>query len=142
MAKHRKTKKWRGRGLDESALTTVKDLIKSLPMRRDLLIEYLHLIQDNQRCLPAPHLHALAHLMKISSTEVYEVASFYHHFDIVKEEETPPPELTVRVCESVTCNLFGSNQLIDSLRSEYGDSVSAKSPQASQFMNQRHTLTS
>jgi len=60
MAKHQKTKKWRGRGLDESALTTVKDLIQHLPMRRDLLIEYLHLIQDSQHCLPAPHIHALA----------------------------------------------------------------------------------
>ena len=107
MAKHQKTKKWRGRGLDESALTTVRDLIQHLPMRRDLLIEYLHLIQDSQHCLPAPHIHALAHEMKISSTEVYEVASFYHHFDVVKEEETPPPELTVRVCESVTCYQTG-----------------------------------
>jgi len=123
MAKHQKTKKWRGRGLDESALTTVKGLIQSLPMRRDLLIEYLHLIQDSQHCLPAPHLHALAHLMKISSTEVYEVASFYHHFDVVKEEENPPPALTVRVCESVTCSLFGSAKLIDSLKSTYGDTV-------------------
>ncbi len=123
MAKHQKTKKWRGRGLDESALTTVKELIQHLPMRRDLLIEYLHLIQDSQCCLPAPHLHALAHVMKISSTEVYEVASFYHHFDVVKEEENPPPELTIRVCESVTCSLFGSDNLIQSLKSEYGDSV-------------------
>ena len=64
MAKHQKTKKWRGRGLDESALTTVKDLIQHLPMRRDLLIEYLHLIQDSQHCLPAPYIHALAHEMK------------------------------------------------------------------------------
>ncbi|XP_076037850.1 NADH-quinone oxidoreductase subunit 2-like [Oratosquilla oratoria] len=61
--------------------------------------------------------------MKISQTEVYEVASFYHHFDIVKEGDEPPPELTVRVCESVSCSLFGSEQLISSLQAEYGDSV-------------------
>lgn len=61
--------------------------------------------------------------MKISQTEVYEVASFYHHFDIVKEGDEPPPALTVRVCESVSCSLFGSEQLISSLQAEYGDSV-------------------
>ena len=80
MAKQQKTKKWRGRGLDESALNTVTALISDMPMRRDLLIEYLHRIQDSQHCLPAAQLNALAHLMKISPTEVYEVASFYHHF--------------------------------------------------------------
>ena len=123
MAKQKKTKKWRGRGLDESALTTVTELINDMPMRRDLLIEYLHRIQDSQHCLPAAQLHALAHLMKISAAEVYEVASFYHHFDVVKEEETPPPELTVRVCESVSCSMFGSKDLISSLKDEYGDEV-------------------
>ena len=123
MAKQRKTKKWRGRGLDESALNTVSELINDMPMRRDLLIEYLHRIQDSQHCLPAAQLNALAHLMKISAAEVYEVASFYHHFDVVKEEETPPPELTVRVCESVSCSMFGSKDLISSLKNEYGDEV-------------------
>ena len=123
MAKQRKTKKWRGRGLDESALNTVSELINDMPMRRDLLIEYLHRIQDSQHCLPAAQLNALAHLMKISAAEVYEVASFYHHFDVVKEEETPPPELTVRVCESVSCSMFGSKDLISSLKDEYGDEV-------------------
>lgn len=123
MAKHKKTKKWRGRGLDQEALTAVTELISDMPMRRDLLIEYLHRIQDSQHHLPAAHLHALAHLMKISAAEVYEVASFYHHFDVVKEEETPPPELTVRVCESVSCDLFGSKRLIASLKAEYGDAV-------------------
>ena len=123
MAKQKKTKQWRGRGLDESALTTVTELINDMPMRRDLLIEYLHRIQDHQHCLPAAQLHALAHLVKISAAEVYEVASFYHHFDVVKEEETPPPELTVRVCESVSCDMFGSKDLIASLKTEYGDAV-------------------
>ncbi|WP_245929708.1 NAD(P)H-dependent oxidoreductase subunit E [Leucothrix pacifica] len=123
MAKQKKTKKWRGRGLDESALNTVEALIDDMPMRRDLLIEYLHRIQDSQHCLPAAQLNALAHLMKISPTEVYEVASFYHHFDVVKEEETPPPALTVRVCESVSCDMFGSKDLIASLQAEYGDEV-------------------
>ena len=123
MAKQKKTKKWRGRGLDETALNTVSELINDMPMRRDLLIEYLHRIQDSQHCLPAAQLNALAHLMKISATEVYEVASFYHHFDMVKEEETPPPELTVRVCESVSCSMFGSKDLMSSLNDKYGDEV-------------------
>ena len=123
MAKQKKTKKWRGRGLDETALNTVSELINDMPMRRDLLIEYLHRIQDSQHCLPAAQLNALAHLMKISATEVYEVASFYHHFDVVKEEETPPPELTVRVCESVSCSMFGSKDLMSSLNDKYGDEV-------------------
>jgi len=123
MAKRTKTQKWRGRGLDTEALATVSDLIKDMPVRRDLLIEYLHKIQDSQHCLPAPHLHALAHLLKISSTEVYEVASFYHHFDVIKEGEEEPPELTIRVCESVSCEMFGSKALIDSLQTHYGDSI-------------------
>ncbi|PID45337.1 MAG: NADH-quinone oxidoreductase subunit F [Proteobacteria bacterium] len=123
MAKQKKTKKWRGRGLDGSALQIVSELISDLPMRRDLLIEYLHRIQDSEHCLPAAHLNALAHLMKISQAEVYEVASFYHHFDVVKEGDTPPPELTIRVCESVSCDMFGSKDLITSLKTEYGDSV-------------------
>ncbi|WP_022951940.1 NAD(P)H-dependent oxidoreductase subunit E [Leucothrix mucor] len=123
MAKQQKAKKWRGRGLDQDALEIVSALIADLPMRRDLLIEYLHRIQDDQGCLHAAQINALATLMKISQTEVYEVASFYHHFDIVKEGDEPPPALTVRVCESVSCSLFGSEQLISSLQAEYGDSV-------------------
>jgi formate dehydrogenase len=79
--------------------------------RRDLLIEYLHLLQDSFGHLSAPHLRALAELLRISEAEVFEVASFYHHFDIVKEGEAPPPPLTIRVCDSLSCALAGAEAL-------------------------------
>ena len=78
--------------------------------RRDLLIEFLHLIQDKYRCLSARHLRALAEEMRLSQAEVYEVASFYDHFDIVKEGEKPPPPLTIRVCDSIACNGRGRGE--------------------------------
>ena len=78
------------------------------PFQRDLLIEYLHAVQDRYGHLSAAHLRALADEMKMAQSEVYEVATFYHHFDVVKEGQQPPPELTVRVCDSITCELFGA----------------------------------
>jgi formate dehydrogenase len=81
-----------------------------------MLIEFLHLIQDKYRCLSAAHLCALAHEMRLSQAEVYEVASFYDHFDVVKEGETPPPALTIRVCDSVSCMLAGAETLFDALQ--------------------------
>ena len=76
--------------------------------RRDLLIEHLHLLQDHYGCLHARHLAALAEEMRLALVEVYEVASFYAHFDIVMEDEAAPPPVTVRVCDSLTCELFGA----------------------------------
>ena len=81
------------------------------PRRRDLLIEFLHVIQDAHGHLSAPHLRALAYEMKISQAEAYEVASFYAHFDVVREDETPPPALTIRVCDSLSCELAGAEAL-------------------------------
>ena len=78
------------------------------PRRRDLLIEHLHRIKDRYGHLSAQHLAALAREMKLSQTEVYEVATFYHHFDVVKEGEAPPAALTVRVCDSLSCALAGA----------------------------------
>src|SRR6476619_2241619 len=86
-----------------------------MPRRRDLLIECLHRIQDHFGCLSAPHLVALAAEMKMAMAEVYEVATFYHHFDVVKEGDTPPPPITVRVCGSIACALAGSQQLLATL---------------------------
>ena len=86
------------------------------PLKRDLLIEYLHLIQDKYRCLSAAHLAALADLMKLAMTEVYEVASFYAHFDIVKENEAEPPPVTIRVCDSIACQLAGAEELLTQLQ--------------------------
>ena len=105
----------KGRQVDPAALDRVRALLGDAPRQRDLLIEYLHLIQDACGHLSAAHLAALAHEMKLSQTEVYEVATFYAHFDIVKEGETPPPALTVRVCDSLSCMIAGADVLIDSL---------------------------
>jgi formate dehydrogenase len=87
----------------QKALEEVQALLAGESRQRDLLIEHLHKIQDQYQHISSKHLVALAHEMKLSPAEIYEVASFYHHFDIVKEGQTPPPPLTVRVCESLSC---------------------------------------
>jgi len=107
--KGRKTPK--GRQFGDDALAVVQDLLGTLPRRRDLLIEFLHLIQDRLGHLSAENLCALAHEMCLSQAEVYEVATFYAHFDVVKEDETPPPALTIRICDSLSCELAGAGQL-------------------------------
>ena len=105
----------KGRAVDPRARDEVASLLGDAPRRRDLLIEYLHLIQDRYGCLSAAHLVALAAEMKMAMAEVYEVATFYHHFDVVKEGDTPPPSMTVRVCDSIACELAGSQQLLQEL---------------------------
>ncbi|RXV66222.1 NADH-quinone oxidoreductase subunit F [Roseovarius sp. A46] len=107
--KGRRTPK--GRQLEDQAWEEVRALLGDAPRRRDLLIEYLHLIQDEYGHLSAAHLRALAEEMRIAQAEVYEVATFYAHFDVVKEGETPPPALTIRVCDSLSCELAGAQQL-------------------------------
>ena len=106
----------KGRQFDDAALAEVRDLLGARPRRRDLLIEHLHLIQDRYGCLSAAHLRALAEEMRLSQAEVYEVASFYAHFDVIKEGETPPPALTIRVCDSLSCELAGAQQLLSALQ--------------------------
>ena len=106
----------KGRPLDDSALHEVQGLLTNRERRRDLLIEFLHLIQDHYGHLSARHLRALAHEMKLAQAEVYEVASFYDHFDVIKEGETPPPALTIRVCDSVSCMLAGAETLVGALQ--------------------------
>ena len=113
----------RGRMVDPRALAEVQALLGSEPRRRDLLIEHLHKIQDRYGHISAARMVALAHEMKLAAAEVYEVATFYHHFDVVKEGETPPPALTVRVCDSLSCELFGANELITGLKRALGDGV-------------------
>ena len=112
--KGRRTTK--GRQLVDAAWSEVQDLLGQRPRRRDLLIEYLHLIQDHFGCLSAAHLVALAEEMRLSQAEVYEVATFYAHFDVVKEEDTPPPGLTIRVCDSLSCEMAGAQQLMAALK--------------------------
>ncbi len=113
----------KGRQVDQQSLTEVRTLLGEQPRRRDLLIEFLHLLQDKYHCLHARHLAALAAEMKLALVEVYEVASFYAHFDIVMDDETPPPEMTVRVCDSLTCELLGAQKLLAELPAKLGANV-------------------
>lgn len=112
--KGRRTPK--GRQFEDEALNEVKALLENRPRQKDLLIEFLHLIQDKYGYLSAQHLCALAEELKISMAEVYEVASFYAHFDIVKEDGTPPPQITIRVCDSLSCELAGAEKLREELK--------------------------
>jgi formate dehydrogenase len=121
--KKRKNIVRRDRVLAHEALLEVQSLIEDLPLQRDMLIEYLHRIQDKHHQLSDQHILALATIMKISQAEVYEVASFYHHFDIVKAGEESQAELTVSVCESVSCEMAGSVALIGKLKNIVGDDV-------------------
>ncbi len=105
----RKTPK--GRQVDDLAWEEVRALLGDRPRRRDLLIEFLHLMQDRFGHLSAAHMRALAEEMRLGQAEVWEVASFYAHFDLVKEGETPPPALTIRVCDSLSCELAGAEAL-------------------------------
>ena len=105
----------KGRPLDDRAVGEVRALLGDRPRRRDLLIEFLHLIQDEHRCISARHLRALAEEMRLSQAEVYEVASFYDHFDVVKEGEPEPAPLTIRVCDSIACMVAGAEQLLAEL---------------------------
>src|SRR5690242_3921911 len=113
----------KGRAVDPKALGEVRELLGDEPRRRDLLIEHLHKIQDRYGCLAAAHLVALAAEMKMAMAEVYEVATFYHHFDVVKEGDTAPPAITVRVCDSIACDLAGSHELLAKLPALLGTGV-------------------
>lgn len=105
----------KGRQLDDQAWDEVKALLGQAERRPDLLIEFLHLIQDAYGCLSAAHLRALAEELRLSQAEIYEVATFYAHFDVVKEGDAPPPALTIRVCDSLSCELAGAQALKSAL---------------------------
>ena len=113
----------KGRAVDPQAREDVRALLGDAPRRRDLLIEHLHKIQDRYGHLSAAHLVALAAEMKMAMAEVYEVATFYHHFDVVKDGDTAPPAITVRVCDSIACDLAGSHELLEKLPSLLGSDV-------------------
>ncbi|MGH8247176.1 MAG: NAD(P)H-dependent oxidoreductase subunit E, partial [Gammaproteobacteria bacterium] len=113
----------RGRQVEPIARSEILELLGSRPRRRDLLVEHLHLIQDRYGCISASHIVALADEMRLASVEVYEVATFYHHFDVVKDREARPPPLTIRVCDSITCSMFGAEHLIRGLEAGLKDGV-------------------
>jgi formate dehydrogenase len=113
----------KGRQIDPGAAAEVAALLGDRSRQRDLLIEHLHLIQDKYGHISAAHLTALAAEMKLAQTEVYEVATFYAHFDVVKEAETPPPPVTVRVCDSLSCAMAGADRLLKDLPKTLGPDV-------------------
>ncbi|HYC12844.1 MAG TPA: NAD(P)H-dependent oxidoreductase subunit E [Stellaceae bacterium] len=113
----------KGRQVEPDALAEVQALLGERSRQSDLLIEHLHLIQDKYGCLHARHLAALAQEMRLALVEVYEVASFYAHFDIVMDGEAPPPAITVRVCDSLTCELMGAQKLLAELGPKLGENV-------------------
>src|SRR4051794_25985272 len=113
----------KGRQVDPQALDEVRALLGDKSRRRDLLIEHLHLIQDEYGHISAAHLAALADEMKMALTEAYEVATFYAHFDVVKEGELSPPAVTVRVCDSLSCAMAGAEKLLADLPAKLGPAV-------------------
>ena len=113
----------KGRLTDPNAIEEVKGLLQGATFQRDMLIEYLHIIQDNDKHLSAEKLAALAHLMKIPMAEVWEVASFYDHFDLVKEGQDAPAKRTIRVCTSLSCMMAGGEALLEELQSYNSDEV-------------------
>ncbi len=113
----------KGRAVNPEIRDHLRGLLDEAALRRDRLLEYLHRIQDAHGHISDEHIVALADLLKLASTEVYEVATFYHHFDVVKDAQAKPPALTVRVCDSMTCQMFGAESLITSLEAVTDQSV-------------------
>jgi NADH:ubiquinone oxidoreductase subunit F (NADH-binding)/NADH:ubiquinone oxidoreductase subunit E len=113
----------KGRVPEPRATAEIRALLGDAPRRRDLLVEFLHRVQDAHGHLSAAHVVALAAEMKLAPAEVYEVATFYHHFDVVKEGERPPPPVTVRVCASLSCELAGARALLERLPAVLGADV-------------------
>src|SRR5246127_2619397 len=113
----------KGRQSDPTAAHGIAQLLGDRPRRRDLLIEHLHLIQDKYHQISAAHLAALADEMKLSCAEVFETATFYAHFDVVKEGEADIAPLTVRVCDSLTCAMLGAEKLLHELQNTAGPGI-------------------
>src|ERR1700710_1688412 len=113
----------KGRQVDPTAAHEIEQLLADRPRRRDLLIEYLHLIQDTYKQISAGHLAALADEMKLAFAEVFETATFYAHFDIVKEGEPNIAPLTIRVCDSLTCAMLGAEKLLTELQTTAGPGI-------------------
>ncbi|KQV32952.1 NADH-ubiquinone oxidoreductase-F iron-sulfur binding region domain-containing protein [Massilia sp. Root335] len=122
-SRQRKREAPKGRRIDPQALADVQAALGDAPRRRDLLIEHLHKVQDRYGALSAPRLAALAHELKLAQSEVYEVATFYHHFDVLRDGDDAPPALTVRVCAGLSCELAGARDLLARLPAILGTQV-------------------
>jgi len=106
----------RGRVADAAAIAAVRAALGAMPLRRDLLVEHLHAVQDRYGCLSPAHLVALAELLRLSPVEVFETATFYAHFDVLADGEAPPPPLAIRVCTGLPCAMRGAEELLAALR--------------------------
>jgi formate dehydrogenase beta subunit len=113
----------KGRQVDPATVADLRPVLAGLPFRRDLLIEHLHRIQDRYGHLSEANLAALAELLRLSQAEIYEVASFYAHFDLVKQGDTPPPATTIRICDSLSCAMAGAERLLAALAAQAPASV-------------------
>ena len=113
----------KGRPLDAAAQADIQALLGDAPRRRDLLIEHLHKVQDRYGHISAAHIVALAREMNLSTAEIYEVATFYHHFDVIKDGDVAPPPVTVRVCDSLACEMAGAESLLGKLKNALGVNV-------------------
>jgi NADH:ubiquinone oxidoreductase subunit F (NADH-binding)/NADH:ubiquinone oxidoreductase subunit E len=122
-SKQRKRQAPKGRRVDPAALADVQRLLGTESRQADLLIEHLHKLQDHFGHLSAAHLAALAQEMRLAQTEVYEVATFYHHFDVVREGEAAPAPLTVRVCDGLACEMAGAQDLLAKLPALLGRDI-------------------
>src|ERR1700709_1957267 len=118
----------KGRQIDPTAAHEIELLLAGRPRRRDLLIEHLHLIQDRYRQISAAHLAALADEMKLAFAEVFETATFYAHFDVVKEGEPDIAPLTIRICDSLTCAMMGAEKLLHQLQDSAGPGICVARP--------------
>lgn len=124
VVRRKKRREGRGRPVDPAALLEVRELLGDEPRRRDLLIEHLHKVQDRHKHISAAHIVALAEEMRLAPAEVFEVATFYHHFDVVKEDAERPAATTIRVCDGLSCELAGAQALLTMLRNGgYGANV-------------------
>ncbi|KQQ26305.1 NADH-quinone oxidoreductase subunit F [Methylobacterium sp. Leaf125] len=113
----------KGRQVEPVAKVEIERLLGDRPRQRDLLIEHLHLVQDTYGQISAAHLAALADEMGLAFAEVFETATFYAHFDVLKDGDADLPALTVRVCDSLTCAMFGAEPLLEALRATLGSGV-------------------
>ncbi|RZK90772.1 MAG: NADH-quinone oxidoreductase subunit F, partial [Methylobacterium sp.] len=113
----------KGRQVEPVAKVEIERLLGDRPRQRDLLIEHLHLVQDTYGQISAAHLAALADEMGLAFAEVFETATFYAHFDVLKDGDADLPALTVRVCDSLTCAMFGAEPLLEALRETLGSGV-------------------
>ena len=109
----------KGRQVDDTTIAKIKSILGDLEIRRDLLIEALHKVQDVYGYINASEMAALAEIFRLSQAEVYEVGSFYHHFNIIKEEQEKPFKSKLRICDGLSCEMAGANKLFQRIKENF-----------------------